>query len=82
MLRDAWEDADWKMFHCSSEDISEFTAAVLSYPEITDRSAYALKSFFPRSVQKALNTHMAADQQHGRIQSSKRKMVKEIQEQD
>ncbi|KAK1784322.1 hypothetical protein P4O66_003519 [Electrophorus voltai] len=82
-LQDALEDADWDMFRRSTDDVSEFTEAVVGFigklvddtiPRITIKKFSNQKPWVDRTIREALNSRTAAYNagiirgEHGRVQ--------------
>ncbi|KAK1784000.1 hypothetical protein P4O66_004501, partial [Electrophorus voltai] len=68
-LQDALEDADWDMFRRSTDDVSEFTEAVVGFigklvddtiPRITIKKFSNQKPWVDRTIREALNSRTAA----------------------
>ncbi|KAK1791055.1 hypothetical protein P4O66_002099 [Electrophorus voltai] len=68
-LQDALDDADWDMFQCSTDDVSEFTEAVVGFigklvddmiPRITIKKFSNQKPWVDRTICEALNSRTAA----------------------
>ncbi|KAK1802155.1 hypothetical protein P4O66_021821 [Electrophorus voltai] len=68
-LQDALDDADWDMFRRSTDDVSEFTEAVVGFigklvddtiPRITIKKFSNQKPWVDRTIREALNSRTAA----------------------
>ncbi|KAK1802517.1 hypothetical protein P4O66_021800 [Electrophorus voltai] len=68
-LQDALDDADWDMFQRSTDDVSEFTEAVVGFigklvddtiPRITIKKFSNQKPWVDRTIREALNSRTAA----------------------
>ncbi|KAK1806971.1 hypothetical protein P4O66_005464, partial [Electrophorus voltai] len=68
-LQDALDDADWDVFRRSTDDVSEFTEAVVGFigklvddtiPRITIKKFSNQKPWLDRTIRKALNSPTAA----------------------
>ncbi|KAK1803915.1 hypothetical protein P4O66_003855 [Electrophorus voltai] len=68
-LQDALDDADWDMFQHSTDDVSEFTEAVVGFigklvddtiPRITIKKFPNQKPWVDRTIREALNSRTAA----------------------
>ncbi|KAK1790955.1 hypothetical protein P4O66_014791 [Electrophorus voltai] len=68
-LQDALDDADWDMFRCSTDDVSEFTEAVVGFigklvddtiPRATIKMLPNQKPWVDKTICEALNSRTAA----------------------